>query len=778
MAGWKWVLGGLMLAASWGLVLSNFTSVLGTGAWWPQSVLVSSVTVMISVVVRMLAGGRALLAALLGVCGGALCAGWFVYESGRLSFWRDERPMMITQARETLNSGPPPIDPAGPLADLLLLMVLLVSAATALILVGLGSPLAAGATAAVLLLIPSAVTGVSITSGMLLAAGLVLGILAWLGSPSSTPTGVAVVGVATILTVLVMTVAPATRDRVYDNAVLPPPVSGAVPDVTVTLAQDLRERSNARAFSFTASEPGPYRFTLATLADFTGGRWLPEQQSTAEGLTVDQSRSASTVPPSRETGSGATAPAESTPTVTVNIEALRSPWLPLPQFSTGVTASATAGGFSTGEWRWTAQANTAYAEDQVTQRGDEYTADAGQLAAGTALIEQAENLPDSAGELLQGGTGASAELADYLELPDEMPQQLATAAAEITAEAEDRLAVGQALEDFFRSGEFTYDEAAPYQPGADPGDPYAVMVALLDQQRGFCVHYASTFAVLAREAGAPTRVALGYASRAEADGETSVRSSELHAWPEIYVEELGWVAFEPTPGGAGVQAGTDQDIAPPSEDDADPDSSQSPSATATEPQPPDPVPNDPDGLEQEPPETLPPSAEDPEALNSPRTESTAPGLWLWLLPVALTALFSPAGWRLLRRRWRYQRIDSGHQPGIHAWAEVIDTVAALRLIGSPSQDSAPRAHTSTALIEHLECRGALSAAGASARAIAAAAEAERYSLSPPTYAPADVREDLHQVRQSLLSGASVGARLQARFLPHPPRSAYLRGFAT
>ena len=55
--------------------------------------------------------------------------------------------------------------------------------------------------------------------------------------------------------------------------------------------------------------------------------------------------------------------------------------------------------------------------------------------------------------------------------------------------------------------------------------------------------------MLARAAGIPARMAVGYL-RGEADGdERVVRVSDAHAWPELSFPQLGWVRFEPTPGG-------------------------------------------------------------------------------------------------------------------------------------------------------------------------------------------------------------------------------------
>jgi hypothetical protein len=55
---------------------------------------------------------------------------------------------------------------------------------------------------------------------------------------------------------------------------------------------------------------------------------------------------------------------------------------------------------------------------------------------------------------------------------------------------------------------------------------------------------------MARSLGLPSRVAVGFTPGEydEALGVYQVTTKEAHAWPEVFLDGLGWVAFEPTPG--------------------------------------------------------------------------------------------------------------------------------------------------------------------------------------------------------------------------------------
>jgi len=69
-----------------------------------------------------------------------------------------------------------------------------------------------------------------------------------------------------------------------------------------------------------------------------------------------------------------------------------------------------------------------------------------------------------------------------------------------------------------------------------------------ETQEGYCVHYATAFVLLARHLGIPARYVQGFWVHRETKTTMLLTSSMAHAWPEVYLENFGWVAFEPTPG--------------------------------------------------------------------------------------------------------------------------------------------------------------------------------------------------------------------------------------
>lgn len=70
---------------------------------------------------------------------------------------------------------------------------------------------------------------------------------------------------------------------------------------------------------------------------------------------------------------------------------------------------------------------------------------------------------------------------------------------------------------------------------------------LLTSQKGYCIHYATAFVLMAREMGVPCRYVQGYYVQSESSYKVAVNQSQAHAWPEVYFDNVGWIAFEPTP---------------------------------------------------------------------------------------------------------------------------------------------------------------------------------------------------------------------------------------
>jgi transglutaminase-like putative cysteine protease len=141
----------------------------------------------------------------------------------------------------------------------------------------------------------------------------------------------------------------------------------------------------------------------------------------------------------------------------------------------------------------------------------------------------------------------------YLELPAEVPERVISLAHQITASQSIPYDRAKAIETYLRDYPYTLDLPEP------PSERDIVDYFLFDLQRGYCDYYASSMVVLARAAGLPARLAIGFASGIY-DPESAqyvVSAADAHSWPEIYFSEIGWVEFEPTAGQSSLERPVD-----------------------------------------------------------------------------------------------------------------------------------------------------------------------------------------------------------------------------
>lgn len=126
-----------------------------------------------------------------------------------------------------------------------------------------------------------------------------------------------------------------------------------------------------------------------------------------------------------------------------------------------------------------------------------------------------------------------------------LPARVGALARRLVAGRTDPYARALALQNYLRgaTAPYSYDTAPPQAPaGQDPADYF-----LFVSRRGFCIHFATAMAVLARSAGIPARLVTGYAAGRFDGAQFQVTAADAHAWPELWIAGRGWVTFEPTP---------------------------------------------------------------------------------------------------------------------------------------------------------------------------------------------------------------------------------------
>ena len=295
----------------------------------------------------------------------------------------------------------------------------------------------------------------------------------------------------------------------------PPSVFGRGINPMLELGKNLRRNSTSVALTYTTTAEDPLYLKVATLRDFTGRTWQP-----GGSLPNDRFEGNLGLDEGVET---------KLDTTRISIEALESPMLPVPYVTQDTKGLE-------GAWRYERMGMTVRSDSNNT-RGQEYT------------VESLTITP-TAEQMRQMTTVVGPSLIPFVSLPADVPESIVDTARDVTASAPTDYDKALALQEFLRNGEFRYSETAPVADDYD-GNGLDVVATFLELKAGYCVHFASAMAVMARTIDIPSRIAVGYAPgrvTGVTDGETvyANTSDDLHAWTELFFEGAGWVRFDPT----------------------------------------------------------------------------------------------------------------------------------------------------------------------------------------------------------------------------------------
>ncbi|MFF1384815.1 DUF3488 and transglutaminase-like domain-containing protein [Arthrobacter sp. NPDC058288] len=545
-------------------------------------------------------------------------------------------------------------------------------------------------------------------------------------------------GVALVITLLLPLAVPGFDQGTFpQGSRLNPWGSSTGLNPMISLGSSLRSPSGDGRITYATSAGRPPYLRSVTVDRFDGDSWSPDDRDASRRVGVGR----------MDAGYEILADEQVRQVTAVNTGRFTSPYLPVPYAPDAVNGLA-------GRWSWDPATLSIKGVD-TNSRNQQY------VVQSTAPRLTPELLSQSSAPV----RGISEE---FVRPPNNVPDIVRSTADKVTAGTNTAYAKAMAIQNYLRSVEFTYSLQSPVQGGYD-GNGLSVLADFLTQKSGYCIHFASAMAVMARLEGIPSRIAVGYAP-GRATGATvsvpgqgalteyEVDSRDAHAWPELYFQGLGWVAFEPTPSRGVVPDYASQASTPggastnENNDDLIPSNAATPGATPSAT--PAPVP----GLDS--------AGEAGHPLTLPLYGAAG------LLALALIA-GTP---RMVRTGLRSRRLRGTPfpvaNPAAAAWAELRDLATDYGL--APGLSETPR-HFSTRLRDSGALGARDGADDAGVRAVTSlTSDYERQQYGPPAghagggaenVAASSAADRIAVVQASLRRHSRAGRRLRAEWLP-------------
>ena len=497
----------------------------------------------------------------------------------------------------------------------------------------------------------------------------------------------------------------------------------AVPNPLAQMTQDLRESQSSTILTYRTTDPEPQYLQMYILGNLSTTAW-----TMGPGLGPAAAANGALPSPQGLAGADRTSVTTSVHVSRGTISATAGiSFLPVPYPATRISVP--------GHW--------------VMDVGTSMVLGFGTSLSGLTYTVTSDDISPSTEQLNKAPAPPAAIADDYLNVPGAF-RPLTALAKRITSRAATPYGKAIALQQWFtQSGGFSYSLSA-----TEPPDATGLSHFLTVSKRGYCQQFAFAMAVLARLLGIPSRVAVGFTSGSPTGiGTWSVRTSDAHAWPELYFQGAGWLRFEPTPSGSGGQ-GT-----------ASPPSYTVPQTTGGAPSQSTSLPDQ---------QNLGSTGANggSSALNPHARGLTGNGAHpgtvtagsrfpaepagLAVLALLAVAAAAPRTARSLRRRHRFRR--TGDAERAHAaWREVLDDLADYRVPWRPSES--PRATARRVAGESSLPPPAAEALGR----VALAEERASYAGIPGPVPPGHA--DLDRIRRGLAASVDRRTRWRARLFP-------------
>jgi transglutaminase-like putative cysteine protease len=302
-----------------------------------------------------------------------------------------------------------------------------------------------------------------------------------------------------------------------------------LPDPEVQLQAELKEGQPQQVLTYRTTASSPGYLQVYDLDNLTNSGWQMFGQSVAT-VPLEARLPAPVGLRNTEYATAVT----TTVTIAKNVSSAAQPggkaatFLPVPYPATAISVG--------GQWQ-TDPANLMIFSPSTQLAGLNYTVNSLDVDPPTQVLDDAGPPP--------------ANIAGYYLKVPAAYGSLRSLAQRITAKAKTQFQKAVALQNYFdgSGSRFSYTLDAPTITSAS-----GLADFLEATKQGYCQQFSYAMAVLARLIGIPSTVAIGYTQGTHVSGDTwVVKTSDAHAWPELYFQGAGWIRFEPTPAGADGQ---------------------------------------------------------------------------------------------------------------------------------------------------------------------------------------------------------------------------------